>query len=61
MAEVRPLGADDWQIIRAARLRSLGDAPHAFTSTLERESSFDDTGDISGHGTEADRRDHGGT
>jgi hypothetical protein len=42
MAEVRPLSSDDWQIIQAARLRSLRDAPHAFTSTFERESSFDE-------------------
>jgi GNAT superfamily N-acetyltransferase len=42
MAEVRPLSADDWQIIRAARLRALRDAPHNFTSSFERESSFDE-------------------
>ncbi len=40
MAEVRPLSADDWQIIKAARLRALRDAPHAFTSSFEREFSF---------------------
>jgi GNAT superfamily N-acetyltransferase len=42
MAEVRPLSADDWQIIKAARLRALRHDPNAFTSTFERESSFDE-------------------
>lgn len=42
MAEVRPLRAEDWRIIKAARLRALRHAPHAFTSSFERESSFDE-------------------
>jgi GNAT superfamily N-acetyltransferase len=42
MAEVRSLSADDWQIVKAARLRALRHDPHAFTSNFERESSFDE-------------------
>jgi hypothetical protein len=42
MIEIRALTPDDWPIIRDARLLSLADAPHAFTSTYEREAAFDD-------------------
>ena len=42
MAEIRALNAERWRIIRDIRLRSLADAPDAFTSTLERESTYDE-------------------
>jgi ribosomal protein S18 acetylase RimI-like enzyme len=34
---VRWLDEDDWELLRELRLRSLADAPEAFTSTVERE------------------------
>jgi GNAT superfamily N-acetyltransferase len=40
--ETRALTADDWPVIRDLRLRSLEDAPEAFTSSHERESAFDE-------------------
>jgi ribosomal protein S18 acetylase RimI-like enzyme len=40
MATVRRLEADDWEIFREIRLRSLADSPDAFGSTLEREQAF---------------------
>ena len=42
MAEIRALHSDDWQDIRAIRLRSLADAPDAFTSNYRRESAYDE-------------------
>lgn len=36
------VGPDDWRRWRAIRLRSLADAPEAFSSNLARESSFDE-------------------
>jgi hypothetical protein len=42
VAEVRALNAEDWRMIRDVRLRSLADAPDAFTSSVERESTYDD-------------------
>ncbi|MGD9962178.1 GNAT family N-acetyltransferase [Nocardioides sp.] len=40
MIEIRMLEADEWQLWRDLRLRSLADAPDAFGSTLEREQAF---------------------
>jgi GNAT superfamily N-acetyltransferase len=42
MAEIRALKSDDWLDIRDVRLRSLIDAPEAFTSTIGRESTYDE-------------------
>jgi GNAT superfamily N-acetyltransferase len=42
MSEIRALNSDDWQDIRGVRLRSLIDAPEAFTSTFSRESTYDE-------------------
>ncbi|HWD55082.1 MAG TPA: GNAT family N-acetyltransferase [Acidimicrobiales bacterium] len=43
VTDIRVLDADHWREIRDIRLRSLADAPEAFTSTLERESAYDET------------------
>jgi GNAT superfamily N-acetyltransferase len=42
VAEIRALNSDDWRDIRAIRLRSLADAPDAFTSSYSRESGYDE-------------------
>jgi RimJ/RimL family protein N-acetyltransferase len=42
MAEIRALNSDDWLDIRDVRLRSLIDAPEAFTSTFGRESTYNE-------------------
>jgi GNAT superfamily N-acetyltransferase len=42
MIEVRTLSSNDWQAIRGVRLRSLIDAPEAFTSTFDRESRYNE-------------------
>jgi RimJ/RimL family protein N-acetyltransferase len=42
VAEIRALNAGDWRIIRDIRLRSLADAPDAFTSSVEWESTHDE-------------------
>jgi GNAT superfamily N-acetyltransferase len=42
MTEVRAFGPDQWDLIREVRLRSLADAPDAFTSPYEREAAFDE-------------------
>jgi RimJ/RimL family protein N-acetyltransferase len=42
VAEIRALNAEDWRMIRDIRLRSLADAPDAFTSSVKRESSHDE-------------------
>lgn len=42
MIEIRNLHPDDWRDIRDIRLRSLVDAPEAFTSDHRRESAYDE-------------------
>ena len=42
MIEISMLHPDDWQVIRSVRLRSLRDAPGAFTSSYRREAAFDE-------------------
>jgi GNAT superfamily N-acetyltransferase len=40
--EVRFLTADDWELWRDLRLRSLADEPEAYGSTYEREATYDE-------------------
>ena len=42
MIEIRGVSSDEWRDIRDVRIRSLMDAPGAFTSTFERESAYDE-------------------
>lgn len=42
MIEVRAALADDWEVIRDVRLRSLEDSPEAFTLSYAREAAFDE-------------------
>ena len=42
VTQIRELNADGWREIRDIRLRSLADAPEAFTSTFDRESAYDE-------------------
>ena len=42
MVEIRPIRGEDWQQLRAVRLRALADAPQAFGSTLAGEVQFPD-------------------
>lgn len=35
MVEVRPIRADQWQLLKAVRCAALEEAPYAFSSTLE--------------------------
>lgn len=42
VVEVHRAGAEQWQIVKQARLSALADAPRAFGSTLAREVAFDD-------------------
>lgn len=42
VTEIRALGPDEWQEIRDVRLRSLLDAPEAFTSSYAEESEYDE-------------------
>ena len=37
------LAADDWELWRDLRLRSLADTPDAYGSTYEREAAYDET------------------
>lgn len=39
---VRPLGEDDWQQYRAARLAALTESPEAFVATAEQEQAYDE-------------------
>jgi ribosomal protein S18 acetylase RimI-like enzyme len=41
--EIRAVSSDEWRDIRDVRLRSLLDAPEAFTSTFDRESAYDES------------------
>ncbi len=43
MIEIRAVAAEDWEVVRAPRLRALLDAPEAFTSTHDRESAYDES------------------
>lgn len=42
MFGIRAVSSDNWQDIREIRLRSLADAPNAFSSTFSRESEYDE-------------------
>lgn len=42
MLDIRPIGPDDWKLLRATRLAALQDAPHAFESTYEGALLFDE-------------------
>ena len=42
MIDIRSLEPDDWQVIRDIRLRSLADAPEAFTSEYDNEAGYDE-------------------
>jgi GNAT superfamily N-acetyltransferase len=42
MTEIRILNPDDWREIREIRLRSLADAPEAFTSSYDHELGYDE-------------------
>ncbi len=42
MIEIYAIDSVNWRDIRGIRLRSLADAPDAFTSTLDRESTYDE-------------------
>jgi GNAT superfamily N-acetyltransferase len=42
VTEIRALDAESWREIRDVRLRSLADAPEAFTSTFAREATYDE-------------------
>jgi hypothetical protein len=39
---VRRLGANEWPLLRAVRLRALADAPYAFGSTFDSEAGRSD-------------------
>ena len=39
---VRPLGEEDWQTYRDARLTALRESPEAFVATAEEEEAFDE-------------------
>lgn len=39
---VRPLGEDDWQQYRTARLAALTESPEAFVATAEQEEAYDE-------------------
>jgi GNAT superfamily N-acetyltransferase len=38
--EIRVLGPDDWERLRAIRLEALAESPLSYSSTLEREQAF---------------------
>ena len=40
--QVRPFQADDWELFRSLRLRSLADAPDSFRPTLAEEQAMSD-------------------
>ncbi len=42
MTVIRALDSESWRELREVRLRSLADAPEAFTSNFDRESKYDE-------------------
>jgi GNAT superfamily N-acetyltransferase len=42
LPDVKVLTPDDWRMLRTARLAALEDSPHAFTSSYDRESKWED-------------------
>lgn len=42
VTEIHAIGPENWRDIRDIRLRSLADSPEAFTSSVQRESAYDE-------------------
>lgn len=43
MPNINLLTADDWRTLRKIRLSALSESPHAFLSTYEKESEYDES------------------